>query len=524
MNTSPFGSTPSLPPLRPLDPSGVPQLDLLLGGGLPQGALVIIIGPPGSGKTTLASQIAFAQARSGRNALFLTTFSESTTKLLDHLRSYHFFAPDLLGSAVQAFSLQPFLSQGTPPTLQEMVAQVRQTQARILVLDGIQGIRRTEADLQVSRQMLYDLATGLSLYGITTLVTTEADPRDSIISPEMTTGDMLIGLYFRLQGVRALRSLEVLKARGQAPLLGQHGLMLSDEGIHIFPRLESRLRLPASEKRQAAIPHSALPRRASFGLPALDTALGGGLTRQTSTLLVGSLGTGKTLLALQFALAGVSSGEPAVILSFRQTTEQLLEKADSFVFANQLRAALVPGGGITIQHWGPIELDPDWIVTLLLEALEQTRACRLVIDSIAELVRAVQETSGRERVHNFLAALLAALRLRHVTLLCIKETSKQTATNLDFSEDELSILAENVVLVQQLACGNQLRRVLSILKMGFSDHDYSLQELQITSPEGIRVLTPRESEAQDLTAVQQKALKGESPFSSQYKPSSEREQ
>src|SRR5437879_1520868 len=109
MSIPPSDITPVLPPQGSLEPTEVPQLDLILGGGLPQGALVIILGPPGSGKTTLTSQIAFAAARRGQHALFLTALSESTTKLLDHLRSYRFFAPDLLGSALQVFSLQQFL-------------------------------------------------------------------------------------------------------------------------------------------------------------------------------------------------------------------------------------------------------------------------------------------------------------------------------------------------------------------------------------------------------------------------------
>jgi len=97
--------------------------------------------------------------------------------------------------------------------------------------------------------------------------------------------------------------------------------------------------------------------------------------------------------------------------------------------------------------------------------------------------------------------LLAALRLRHVTLLVTKEISKGISTRLDFSGTEVSILAENVVLVQQLAYGNQLRNLLSVLVMRFSGYDSSLLELQITAPEGIRVLIPKESEAQDLAGL-----------------------
>src|SRR5690348_12332796 len=72
-------------------PTGVPNLDDIMKGGIPRGSLTLIIGVPGSGKTTLASQIAFASAHAGRTVLILTALSESTNKLLEHLRDFAFF-------------------------------------------------------------------------------------------------------------------------------------------------------------------------------------------------------------------------------------------------------------------------------------------------------------------------------------------------------------------------------------------------------------------------------------------------
>ena len=145
------------------------------------------------------------------------------------------------------------------------------------------------------------------------------------------------------------------------------------------------------------------------------------------------------------------------------------------------------------QHWEPVELDPDQVTTEMLATLERHKAKRLIIDSIAELERAVTESSGAAQVPNYLAALLAALRARGVTLLAIKETAKVVAAAVDFSADELSVLAENVIFLQQLAYHNRLHRILSVLKMRFSAHDHSLREFTIAAPEGIRVLTLTES-------------------------------
>ena len=176
-------------------------------------------------------------------------------------------------------------------------------------------------------------------------------------------------------------------------------------------------------------------KRATFGLEELDALLGGGLTRGTSTLLAGSLGIGKTILALYFALNGVSQGEPTLFLSFRETGTQLIQKADSFSMGAQLRAALSAKNGLTLQRWEPVELDPDQVAMRLVTAIDQIGARRVVIDSIAELERAIAESSGPERVPNYLATLLAILRERGVTLLVIKETPKSVTSQLDFSID-----------------------------------------------------------------------------------------
>jgi circadian clock protein KaiC len=89
--------------------TGVPALDVILGGGLPRGSLVLIMGLPGSGKTTLASQISFTAAAEGKSTLVLTALSESTNKLISHLSAFHFFDPALIGGPVQFLSLQSVL-------------------------------------------------------------------------------------------------------------------------------------------------------------------------------------------------------------------------------------------------------------------------------------------------------------------------------------------------------------------------------------------------------------------------------
>lgn len=496
-----------------VDPSGVPDLDLVLGGGLPRGSLVIIVGPPGSGKTTLANQIAFSAAHNGRRSLVLTALSEPTSKLITRLRSFQFYDDSLVGDTLQFMSLEQFLPAGLEATGDELISIARSRRAALVVLDGFRGVRGSDVDPQVARQFLYDVGTTLSVLGTTTIITSEADPRDPLFFPEQTTADVIIGLHYGLAGVRQRRAVEAVKVRAVDPLPGLHGLTLSEQGAHVFPRLEALITSSPGRKSaedagnvgdewdNGSPPGNPNQNRAPFGMPELDTLLSGGLTRGTSALLVGSIGTGKTLLGLHFVLTGIHAGEPGVFLGFRESRRQLIEKASVFAMGQQLRSALESANQLTLQRWAPVELNPDIVANRLLEALDETGARRLVVDSVIELERAVARNSDPERVGDFMAAVIEALRGRDVTTLFIKEHPKVLTSEMDFSTGPIAVLAENVLLLQQVGYRSALHRVLSVPKMRFSAHDHMLREFTITAPDGIRVLSPGESDSGMLASL-----------------------
>jgi circadian clock protein KaiC len=272
--------------------------------------------------------------------------------------------------------------------------------------------------------------------------------------------------------------------------------------VAIYPRLEARVALDGREEPDSQAALDLAPSgRATFDLPELDALLGGGLTRETGTLVVGSPGAGKTLLGLHFALAGVRAGEPALVLGFHETRRQLLLKAETFDLGPRLRAALAPGGGLTVLRRAPVELDPDVLADDLLAALDRTGARRLVVDSIAELERAVGEGADARRVPDYLAALVEALQTRGVTTLFTKETGSLAAAELDLTADLVSVIAANVIWLQQVIGGGRLHRVLSVPKMRYSAHDVTLREFVIAAPAGIEVLAPYESDRGALADI-----------------------
>src|SRR5512140_2770275 len=105
--------------------TGVPGFDAILGGGLPKNSFNLIAGSPGSGKTTLAQQIVFANATVERPALYFTVLGEPTLKMLRYQREFGFFDPKKVGSAIQYLNLsEEALEQDLQLVLDRIVLEV----------------------------------------------------------------------------------------------------------------------------------------------------------------------------------------------------------------------------------------------------------------------------------------------------------------------------------------------------------------------------------------------------------------
>ncbi len=492
----------SAPPAPiPLDPTGVPGLDEVLGGGIQRGSLAIIAGPPGGGKTILAHQIAFAAARMGRRTAVLTAFSEPTNKLIAHMRPFAFFEQDLLGESLDILSIQQFLAQGLAQATEAIIGAVRAANAQMVVLDGFRGVRETAEHPEDARRFVYDVSNRLSLLGITLLLTSEANVRDAAFFPEATTADVLLGLAFDAIGTRERRTLEVLKARGASPLTGQHAVTIGDEGVTIYPRLEARmarltdagqpLRAPAApptlslQIEQTARAADDLD-VVSTGVVGLDALLDGGLARGGSALVVGGRGAGKTLLGLQFALQGAQTGQPSVFVSFRETAGQLRRRAAPFEWAARLERAL-QARTLTILRTLPVELRADVFADSLLSVLDETRARRLVLDGLGEVEHALAASGYTHRFHDFVAALVEALRLRGVTALLTCQVAAERRSALEDQLGAAATLTEYLIWLRLRLRGTHLERSLVLLETAGPVHPNGWHQVTIQPPEGIAV-------------------------------------
>src|SRR5471032_1463613 len=93
--------------------TGVPGLDDLLGGGIPEFSFNLLAGTPGSGKTTMAHQIMFSLATPERRALFFTVLGEPPLKMLRYQQQFPFFDIGKVNQSIKFVNLAADLSTAT---------------------------------------------------------------------------------------------------------------------------------------------------------------------------------------------------------------------------------------------------------------------------------------------------------------------------------------------------------------------------------------------------------------------------
>ncbi len=444
--------------------------------------MVAVVGPSGAGKTVLASQILFHAVQRGERGLLLTAYAEDHTKLLAHLRPLAFFNEPAVGDTVTLLSLPSLLGMNIDTATSAITTTIRQSGARLVVVDGFQGIADQLIDSMALRRLLAAVATQLTYLDVTLLLTLTGTAREEPTTSGLTSADVVLGLHYGLDGIQHTRRIEVLKQRGRGHLPGTHSYTLTNTGVTITPQLEVRAP-PATQPRPTG--------RVPFQLAALDQLLGGGPTAGTTTLLVGAPGVGKTSLGLTWALAAAAPASSSLFLSF---DEQLPEVQTKAAFLGLPLGPAQAAGAFTFLHLNPVQLNPDVVAEHLLAALTPTTQ-RVVIDNVGVLVH----TLGA-RAADYLAALVHHLYAAGVTALLLIEIEGFAGLKVDVADTPLSALADNIVIVQQVVAQGAIRRVLAVVKMRYSGYDATLRELMIDE-QGVRVLPAAQSAPGVLAAA-----------------------
>jgi circadian clock protein KaiC len=469
-------------------PMGVPGVDAVCGGGFMRGAIYLIMGRPGTGKTTLGNQLCFAHAKQGGRAAYLTLLAESHASMLKNLQQMAFFDDALINSGVSYVGAYRALRDNQLRGLLDMVRRViRDEKASLLVIDGISPARAFAETELALKEFVVELQMLSSMMRCTTILLANMAAEDAN-GPEHTMVDGLIELAFDRQKRQSSRTIEVLKFRGSRHVLGKSEAVITERGFEVFPRVEEVV-------NGVDRPPTTSQVRVPTGIAGLDKMLSGGVLEGTTSVILGFSGSGKTTLGLHFLDAGAELGENTLLFGFHESPFRVLQASDSV----GLRLSTYARDGRFSQLWQPPhQMGLDRLGSVLLAHIDRHRTQRVVIDSLDGFRLAA--TEDPQRIIQFVTAIVNELRSRKVTALITDETLKLSGPEVEMRVDGMSALVDNLILLRYVSVGATLRRLVYVLKQRASNHELSPREFSLEG-RGILVSNDGASAVEILSAT-----------------------
>jgi circadian clock protein KaiC len=442
--------------------SGHQPLDETLCGGLPANGITVIMGLPGTGKTIIAQQYTFHNARPDWPAVYFSTLSEPLEKIVRFGQTLDFFDTGAVGRSVFYEDLGQVAGRGGLSGVAEHVAAVlKDRRPGLVVIDSLKALRALAGSDGEFRQFVHQLAGRLTAFPAASLWLGEYAPGEAATSPEFAIADAIVELTVTPFGQREKRFLHVRKLRGSGFRSGQHGYRLSSQGLHLFPRLADT---PAAGRYPIG------DHRITMGVPALDGMLGGGLWRGSSTVVTGPSGSGKTAMGLQFIYSGAQHGERGVIAGLQENPTQLARMISGLGWSPANPA-------VEVMYRSPVDVYIDEWVHDLLRTVEHTQARRVVIDGLRDLQMASLDDI---RFREFMYSLVQRLSRQDISLLTTCEMPELASAG-GLPEFALSQLSDNVIMLNYYGDHRSWHRSLAVVKCRASFHDPTVRQFTIGS-------------------------------------------
>ncbi|HEY0096265.1 MAG TPA: ATPase domain-containing protein, partial [Archangium sp.] len=393
-------------------PTGVPGLDILTYGGIPQGRTTLITGRSGAGKSILSLQLACNLARVGIKTVVLS-IEETAEDLIATADTLGFDLAGLVkaGRVVLTDLTRPmegpthvsgnFDVEGLVHLVSDVV---KKSGATAVVLDSATALfspRPPEAHL---RSHFFRLVSTFRQLGLTAVMTAEA-PGDygqlTTLGVEDFVCDTVLVLRNLVDGERRRRSIEVHKYRRSAHYKGEYPCTMTLQGLTVFPLAAKQ----GDELSEDARFHS--------GVAGLDAMTHGGWLRDSIVLVRGPSGSGKTTLAGMYARAGALRGERVIYYGFEETKPLLMR---NFAKVGLSLKELEATGHLKVECRYPEATSPEDLLVELRAGLAHFKPSLIVVDSISSIEHSTSERGFRQ----FIVGLASLLREHSRSALLIQ--------------------------------------------------------------------------------------------------------
>jgi circadian clock protein KaiC len=470
--------------------TGVEGLDEILGGGLPTNHLYLLEGEPGTGKTTLALQFLLAGRAHGARGLYVT-LSETRAELAQVAGSHGWtldtvdifeLAADDTGLTEEGYTLFHPAEIELQQTMDAVLAAVAKSGATLVVLDSLSEMRLLARDpLRFRRQILVIKQFFASRDCTVLLLDDKTAPEGDLQLHSLAHGVIALEHVAQEYGAER-RRLQVRKLRGLRFRGGYHDFRIRTGGIAVFPRLRIG---PSKALLGASMVLS--------GSTEVDKLLGGGLHAGTSLLITGPAGTGKSVLASQYACASVSRGERVRFFLFDERLATFRLRAEGLGL--DLDGPL-EDGRLCAQQVEPTELSPGEFASQVMNAVEKDDVKLIVIDSLNGYLQSMPEERLLPiQVHELLSFLAA----RGVS--CIMTLVQRGIFGSPIDEAaEISYLADTVILLRYFEVRGNVRQAISVVKKRSGDHERAIREARVQKG-GLHVGNPLHEFQGVLTGV-----------------------
>lgn len=462
--------------------TGIDEMDQLLNGGLPSNATVLLAGASGTGKTILATQWLFAgYTRFGEPGIYIS-MTEPVSKSLHNASSMSFYDADIVNPLQVYFTDLRAIMKGmdldnqdfTRKDIAALVDVIRnmalQSGARRVVLDSVTAMAYRLRDRDLIRDFIFQLGTMLGQINANVLLTSEVlGDGYSVFGVEEFISDGIIKLSYVPGAEERVRQLEVVKLRGSSFNPHLTVFRIGGDGVVMFPYQHRTLSGSVSDKK------------ISTGIEGLDAMAFGGYFTDSSTLISGASGTGKTVTALHTVAKALNDGRKCLYVSLEESREQLFKNARTLGWDFSSHEAK---GRLLILAAYPEQRYLDEHFLEILRALDREAPDLVVVDSLTALGNVYPDSLVRD----FTARMVTIFKSRTIASL-FTHASETLIGASGISEAHLSSLFDNILMLRFVEVRSALRRGMLIVKMRGSAHDESLREFVFVPNKGIRIST-----------------------------------